>query len=95
MRITDVIWKMDIVEKLSTKHAVSISEVEETFISKPVLRKMARGRVLGEDVYVALAQISSGRYLAVFYIDKKHGVVIPISARDMESAEKRYYAKHR
>jgi len=46
-------------------------------------------------VYAALAQIASGRYLIVFFIDKKRGVVLPISARDMSSAERKYYAKQK
>jgi uncharacterized DUF497 family protein len=61
----------------------------------PVVRKVAKGRVRGEDVYAALSQIASGRYLIVFVIDKKRGAVMPISARDMDPAERKYYAKHR
>jgi uncharacterized DUF497 family protein len=51
--------------------------------------------VRGEDVYAALGQIRSGRYLIVFFIDEKRGVALPISARDMTPSERKYYAKHR
>lgn len=95
MRITDVIWKEAVVEKLSNKHGVSVAEAEEALLSGPVVRKMARGRVRGEDVYAALAQIASGRYLIVFFINKRRGMALPISARDMDPAEKKYYAKHK
>ena len=56
---------------------------------------MVKGRVRDEDVYAAMAQITGGRYLIVFFIDKKRGVALPISARDMSLAERKYYAKHR
>ena len=95
MRVTDIIWKEDIVEKLAAKHGVSVIETEEVFTSSPVVRKMAAGRVRGEDVYAALAQVDNGRYLVVFFIDKKRGAILPISARDMDVAERKYYARHR
>ena len=56
---------------------------------------MAKGRVHGEDLYAALAQISSGRYLIVFFINKKRGMALPISARDMDRAERKYHDRHR
>jgi uncharacterized DUF497 family protein len=91
--IVDIIWKDDIVAKLRQKHGVSISEVEEALVSRPFVRKVAKGRIRGEDVYAALAQVRSGRYLIVFFIDKKRGVILPITARNMDSAERKYYAK--
>ena len=95
MRITDIIWKERVVEKIAAKHAVSVAEAEEALLSGPVVRRMAKGRVQGEEVYAALAQISSGRYLIVFFINKMHGMALPISARDMDRAERKYYARYR
>ncbi len=94
-RITDIVWKEAVVEKLIGKHSVSITEAEEALLSKPIVRRMVKGRVRGEDVYAAMAQIASGRYLIVFFIDKKRGMTLPISARDMDPAERKYYAKRR
>ena len=94
-RITDIVWKEAVVEKVISKHSVSIAEAEEALLSKPVVRRIVRGRVRGEDVYAAMAQIASGRYLIVFFIDKKRGVALPISARGMTPAERKYYAKNR
>ena len=37
----------------------------------------------------------AGRYLIVFYIRKLAGTILPISARDMDDAERRYYERHR
>ena len=94
MRITDIIWKERTVAKLADKHSVSVTEAEEVLLSRPVVRRMAKGHVRGEDVYAALAQVRNGRYLIVFFIDKKRGVALPISARDMAPSERKYYAKH-
>lgn len=47
MRINNVIWKESVAEKIAGKHAVSIEEAEETLLSRPVVRKMAKGRVQG------------------------------------------------
>ncbi len=95
MTITDIIWKEAVVAKLTSKHGVSIAEAEEVLLTKPVVRRTVKGRVRGEDVYAAMAQIAGGRYLIVFFIDKKRGVVLPISARDMGPAERSFYAKHK
>ena len=95
MRIADIVWRDFIVEKLAEKHGVSVAEAEEALLSKPVVRKMAKGRVRGEDVYAALAQLDSGRRLIVFFIDKKRGMALPISARDMAPSERKYYDKHK
>jgi len=93
LRITDVIWKDQYVEKLAAKHDLTTEEAEEVLCSRPVVRKIARGRVRGEDLYAAMSQIHSGRYVIVFFINKKHGMALPISARDMDASERKYYEK--
>ncbi len=95
MRITDIIWKGRFVEKLAARHSVAVAEADEALLSRPVVRKVAKGHVRAEDVYAAMAQISSGRYLIDYFIDKKHDMALPISARDMDASERRYYGKHR
>jgi uncharacterized DUF497 family protein len=95
LRVTDIIWKDQCVEKLAARHGLTIREAEEALCLRPVVRKVARGRVRGEDLYAAMSQIHSGRYVIVFFIHKKHGVALPISARDMDASERRYYEKSR
>ena len=95
MRITDIIWRQRIIDKLDDKHHVSVEEVEEVLLSGPLVRRMAKGHVRGEDVYAALASIGGGRHLIVFFIDKKRGMALPISARDMTPSERNYYARHK
>jgi uncharacterized DUF497 family protein len=47
--------------------------------------------VKGEDLYVAYGQTLDGRHLVVFFIQKYQSAALPISARDMTGAERRYY----
>jgi uncharacterized DUF497 family protein len=93
--IRKIIWKEQFVEKLEQKHSVSVSEVEDILSSKPLVRRVAKGRIRNEDVYSALGQTYGGRYLIIFHIHKGHGMVLPISARDMNHSERKYYEKHR
>ncbi|RME60119.1 MAG: BrnT family toxin [Caldilineae bacterium] len=93
MDIRGVIWLAQFVEKLESKHNVSTSEVEDVLLSTRWIRRVQRGDVRGEDLYVALGQTQAGRYLAVFFVWKKSGDVLPISARDMDRKERRLYAR--
>ena len=95
MVIRQIIWKDQFVEKLSEKHGVDIEEVEAVLNSKPHIRKIAKGQVKGENVYAAFGQSAGGRYLVIFYIKKRTGDALPISARDMDDGERGYYAKQK
>ena len=95
MRLYEVIWKEVFVDKLEHKHRVMPDEVEQVLFSKPFIRRAEKGRVQGEDVYVAYGQTTAGRYLVVFFILKYQTAALPISARDMTQAERRYYAQQR
>jgi hypothetical protein len=95
MRLYEVIWKEVFVDKLERKHRVMPDEVEQVLFSKPFIRRAEKGRVPGEDMYVAYGQTTAGRYLVVFFILKYQTAALPISARDMTQAERRYYAQQR
>lgn len=95
MLLTRIIWKDQFVEKLAVKHGVSVVEVEEVLRSNPLIRKVGKGHVKGENVYAAYGQSAAGRYLVVIYIRKPAGVLLPISAREMDDAERRYYGKEK
>ena len=94
MRLREVIWKIQFIEKLKVEHEVTPEEVEDVIFGKPHILKVEKGRVKGEDVYEAFGQTSAGRYLAVFFI-RKPEAALPISARDMTYSERRYYEKHK
>lgn len=67
-------------------------EVEEVFANRPVIRRLEKGDVSGENLYRALGQTSSGRYLAVFFVYKPATQsVLIISSRDMTYKEQRSY----
>ena len=91
MRLHRVIWKESFLDKIEGKHKVLDSEVQEVLFSSPHIRRAERGRVKGEDLYFAYGQTEAGRYLIVVFIYKGEGSALPISARDMTSAERRYY----
>ena len=46
-----------------------------------------------KDVYIALGQTGTGRYLAVLFIHKKTKEALILSARDMAPKERTLYAK--
>jgi uncharacterized DUF497 family protein len=93
--IRKIIWKDQFIEKLAQKHGVAVSEAEEVLGSRPHIRRVSKGRVKDEDVYAAFGQTNGGRYLIVFYIRKAAGAILPISARDMDDAERKYYERQR
>ena len=93
MKIVKFLWKDQFIEKLERKHAVSTNEVEEIFDNAPHFDFVAKGHVVGENVYWALGQTDAGRYLTVFFIYKAGGTAMPISARDMNRQERKRYEK--
>ena len=93
MKIKELIWLEDILEKLERKHNVKPGEVVELLESKPKFRFVEKGHRKGEDVYAALGQTCEGRYLIVFFVYKRSGQALVVSARDMTSAERKLYGK--
>jgi uncharacterized DUF497 family protein len=91
--ITGIIWLHSIVNKLAQKHQVDPYEVEQIFRNYPRFRRIARGNVAGEDLYTAMAQTDTGRYLIVFFIYKQTHEALVISARDMDARERRRHGK--
>ncbi|MBW1702155.1 MAG: BrnT family toxin [Deltaproteobacteria bacterium] len=93
MKITKILWKSAFIEKIERKHHVLDSEIEEILKGKKKVKRIARGNVKGEDVYLAMGKTEAGRYLSIFFILKKDGSILPISAREMDAKEKKRY-KH-
>ena len=94
LRIDGFIWLEQYVEKLIVKHHVYPDEVEELFFHRPFIRRVRKGYVAGEDVYQALGQTDSDRYLLVIFIYKPvtHQVLV-VSARDMADKERKGYER--
>ncbi len=93
MRIEGVLWLRDVVDKIISKHSVEPSEVEEIFDNEPKIRFIEKGEREGEDVYLALGQTDSGRYLAALFVYKMTKEALIISARTMAPKERRRYEK--
>ncbi len=91
MRIEEVIWLDAIVEKLAVKHRVSPYEVETVLLGRPKIRFAKKGDRKGEDLYLALGQTNTGRYLTVVFIYKLSAQALVLSARDMDKKERKSY----
>ena len=62
MRLYEVIWKENFMDKIAHKHRVTPEEVEAVLFSHPHMRRAEKGRVQGEDLYVAYGRTAAGRY---------------------------------
>lgn len=93
MRIKNIIWLPNIIDKLDWKHGVTPEEVEQVVAQQSLYRRIERGKVREEDLYAALGQTEDGRYLIVFFIHKVNGEALVISARDMTQKERRQYGR--
>lgn len=93
MRIVDIIWLPEVVDKLAWKHAVEPEEVDQILFGKPFYRKVQKGHIPGEDVYTAMGQTETGRYLIVFFVYKESREALVLSARDMDRSERRQYGR--
>jgi len=91
LKIKSLIWLDEIVDKLAGKHHVNQDDVREVLLNRPHFRFVEKGHRPKENVYAALGQTESGRYLIVFFVRKKDGRAIILSARDMTSAERKKY----
>jgi uncharacterized protein len=93
MLVVAIIWLPDVLDKLDGKHGVSPVEVGNILFGRPLLRKVQRGHVPGEDVYAALGRTDAGRYLVVCFVYKHSQEALIISARDMDGQERRLYER--
>ena len=93
MRVEEVIWLDNVVEKLAIKHRVIPVEVEEVLRNRPRFWFAAKGNQPGENVYLALGRTDSGRYLTVLFIYKPPAQALILSARDMATKERKRYGR--
>ncbi len=93
MKIEGVVWLRDVVDKLAFKHRVETDEVEQVLNGRPKFRFVEKGERKDEDVYIALGQTNTGRYLSVLFIYKKTKEALILSARDMAKKERKQYEK--
>ena len=93
MEIKNIIWIDAFVDKIWQKHRVGTDEVEAVLKSSPKVRLIEDGDVEGENLYSAMGQTKSGRYLIIFFILKRQGGALVVSSREMSRKERRIYEK--
>ncbi len=93
MKIRSIIWLPQVIEKLESKHGVTVEDVEEIFALGPAYRRGPRGKRRGENLYKAYGQTEAGRYLFVVFIYKLDSRALILSARDMTDKERRLYQR--
>jgi uncharacterized DUF497 family protein len=93
VRIEGFIWYRDIVDKILWKHNVTHDEVEEVFKNRPKFKMIEKGKIGKENLYSTYGQTQAGRYLTVLFIYKQTREALIITARDMDSKERKNYAK--
>lgn len=91
MWLKEIIWIDKFISKIQKKHNVAVEEVEEALLFDALFCRARRGKVNGEDVYIAYGKTQAGRYLFIVLIYKSPLKGLIISARDMTDKEKRYY----
>ena len=93
MNIEGIIWLNQFVDKLAFKHQVETYEVEEVLSENPKFRFVEKGERKSENIYMALGQTESGRYLTVLFIYKQTKEALILSARDMAKKERKMYGR--
>lgn len=77
-----------ILNKIESKHGVSLSEVEEVCLSDR--RHIRRAK---RKMYKVFGQTDAGRYLLVVLVYLGEGTCRVVTARDMDDTERRYYGR--
>ena len=93
MKLSGIIWLEEIVEKIERKNRVTQAEVREILREPSHFRFVEKGHRRGENVYAALGQTNSGRYLIVFFVRKTTHEALIVSARDLTASERKRYEK--
>ena len=77
-----------ILDKIESKHGVSLEEVEQACLSeKPHIRRSREG------LYKLFSQTSAGRYVLVVLVNLGKGAWRIVTARQMTDNERRLYNK--
>ena len=89
MRISEFEWDEGNVLHLALRHGIEPEEAEEILAIDPLFRKTRRGH------YAAFGRTEAGRLLVIVFERRPDGVARVITGWDMDTAERRYYQRHR
>jgi len=90
LRIEAIEIDDNVLDKIESKHGISISEARQASLSPE--RHVRRAR---EGIYVVFSRTEAGRYLVVALAHAGAGVFKVVTAREMTLAERRLYRKSR
>ena len=93
MRIAEIIWLEEIVEKLRRKHGLEPEEVEQALAGRPYFFFAEKGHRKGEDVFGAFGRSDAGRYIVAYFVYKPDKSALIVSARDMAPRDRRRYER--
>ena len=93
VRISEIIWLDEIVEKLRRRHGVEPEEVEGALASRPYFFFVEKGHRKGENVYGAFGRSDAGRYIVAYFVYKQDKSALIVSARDMAPRDRRRYER--
>lgn len=97
MKINSIKWNKDRTDHIA-KHKIQPYEVEQAAFEDPhglIMKVQVSFRDSSRFVYRLLGQTEEGRYLAFFFIPQGRGIVYPVTAREMDAAERRLYNANR
>ena len=77
-----------ILDKIESKHSVTLNEVEEACLSEQ--RHVRKGR---DGLYKVFSRTIAGRYILVVLVDLGGGTWKVVTAREMADSERRLYKK--
>jgi len=77
-----------VLEKIETKHGISLAEVEKACLSER--RHVRKGR---EGLYKVFSQTAAGRYVLVVLVNLGEGSWKVVTSRDMTDSERRLYIR--
>lgn len=93
MKIRKIRWTRDRVDHIA-KHRIMPHEVEEAAFDDPfsIVKKVGISiRNRNEYIYRLLGKSEAGKYIAFFFIPKNNGIAYPVTAREMDQSERRFY----
>lgn len=89
MRISGFDWDDGNVLHLALGHGIEPEAAEEVFAIAPLFHRTRRGH------YAAFGRAGSGRLLVVIFKRRSGGLARVVTGWDMDTAERRYYRRHR
>lgn len=93
IEFSEIEWRKDRVVHIAKKHGITPIEVEEVCFEEPLVLKGPGKK--NRHLYYVLGQTSAGRYLFVVLKPLGRGTALPVTAREMSTAQRQRYLRHK